>query len=65
MADDKVVEEGENKETKTSSTPAGNEKKKRKGFISRIWNGILGYTAMILRNAFNIFLKRKLRLSLE
>ncbi|PNY02407.1 protein lunapark, partial [Trifolium pratense] len=40
MADDKVVGEGENKETKTSATTAGNEKKKRKGFISRIWNGI-------------------------
>jgi hypothetical protein len=26
---------------------------------------LLGYTSMILRNGFNIFLKRKLRLSLE
>jgi hypothetical protein len=40
MADDKVVGEGEKKETKTSSTAAGNEKKKSRGFISRIWNGI-------------------------
>jgi len=38
MADDKAVGEGEKKET--SPTASGNEKKKRKGFISRIWNGI-------------------------
>lgn len=38
MADDKAVGEAEKKET--SPTAAGNEKKKRKGFFSRIWNGI-------------------------
>ncbi|KAJ1420139.1 Ubiquitin-specific peptidase 48 [Sesbania bispinosa] len=38
MADDKAVGEGEKKET--SPTDAGNAKKKRKGFLSRIWNGI-------------------------
>ncbi|KAF7830200.1 putative transmembrane protein [Senna tora] len=38
MADDKGVGEGEKKET--SPTAAGNEKKKNKGIISRIWNGI-------------------------
>ncbi|KAK2362402.1 integral membrane metal-binding family protein [Trifolium repens] len=34
MGDDKVV-------GKTSSTTTGNEKNKRRGFISRIWNGIV------------------------
>ena len=39
MADDNVAGEGEKKE-KSPTAAAGNEKKKRKGFISRIWNGI-------------------------
>ncbi|RDX57667.1 hypothetical protein CR513_63073, partial [Mucuna pruriens] len=36
MADDKAVDEGEKKEMSS----AGNEKKKRRGFFWRIWNGI-------------------------
>ncbi|OIW15056.1 hypothetical protein TanjilG_13983 [Lupinus angustifolius] len=36
MVDDKAVGEGEEKETSVKAT--GNEKKKRKGFFSRIWN---------------------------
>lgn len=36
MAGDKAVGEGEKKET--SPTATGNEKKKHKGFFSRIWN---------------------------
>ncbi|XP_061346216.1 uncharacterized protein At2g24330-like [Gastrolobium bilobum] len=39
MADEKAVVEGEKKETSPTAA-AGNGKKKRKGFISRIWNGI-------------------------
>lgn len=39
--DDKAVGEGEKKETSPTAAASGNEKKKqRKGFISRIWNGI-------------------------
>ncbi|TKY74649.1 hypothetical protein E2542_SST03412 [Spatholobus suberectus] len=40
MADDKVVGEGEKKETSPAAGDAGNGKKKRKGLVSRIWNGI-------------------------
>ncbi|KAE9586984.1 hypothetical protein Lal_00004833 [Lupinus albus] len=36
MVDEKAVGEGEDKETSVKAT--GNEKKKRKGFFSRIWN---------------------------
>ncbi|XP_027355367.1 uncharacterized protein At2g24330-like [Abrus precatorius] len=39
MADEKEVGEGEKKEM-SATTGAGNGKKKRKGFFSRIWNGI-------------------------
>lgn len=38
MADDKEVGEGEKRET--SSDAGNNGKKKRKGFFSRLWNGI-------------------------
>lgn len=39
MADDKAVEEVEKKETTPTAAAAGNEKKKGKGFFSRILNG--------------------------
>jgi len=39
MANDKVIDEGEKKENGGTS-PSGSVKKKRRGFLSRIWNGI-------------------------
>jgi len=39
MTNDKVVDEGEKKENGGTS-PSGSGKKKRRGFLSRIWNRI-------------------------
>lgn len=38
--DDKAVGEGEMKETTGGTSPSGSGKKKNKGFLLRIWNGI-------------------------
>lgn len=40
MADEKAVEGGEKKETSSTATNGNGGKKKGKGIISRIWNGI-------------------------
>lgn len=40
MADDKGFGEGEKKDTATAATTSTAVAKKRKGIISRIWNGI-------------------------
>jgi len=41
--DDKAVGEGEKKETTGGTSPSGSGKKKSKGFLLRIWNGIFRF----------------------